>query len=232
VGTAGDAAGDILLGDIEKIVGTSFADSLTGNALDNHFDGGAGNDLLNGAGGIDTVDYSRSGTGVTVQITALPNATITQPATNNGDASGDRLANIENLIGSAFNDDLRGSAANNTLTGGGGSDILRGGGGADLLIVDAGGGTTVLFGEGVADPGIPGGGVAGSDTFRILAGNVVIKDYQAGEDIQLGSLTSAQYNGAAQTLALHGVGLDVSVLGVATVGDAQSIITNDVFIIG
>jgi Ca2+-binding RTX toxin-like protein len=229
VGTAGDANGDIL-GEIENLIGSGFADSLTGNALDNRLDGGAGNDVLNGGAGVDTVDYSRSASGVNVQITALANAAITQSNVNNGDAAGDRLVNVENLIGSAFDDHLKGSAASNTLISGSGADTLRGGGGDDLLIVDAAGGPKVLFGEGVVDPGVP-GGAAGSDTFRILAGNATIMDYQMGEDIQLSSLTAAQYNGAAQTLILRGAGLEVAVLGIANSDDAQSILNSDVFVV-
>jgi hypothetical protein len=51
-----------------------------------------------------------------------------------------------------------------------------------------------------------------------------------GEDIQLSSLTGAQYNGAAQTLILRGTGLEVAVLGIANSDDAQSILNSDVFI--
>ena len=229
VGQAGDANGDILV-QIENIIGTAFNDMITGNALDNVLDGGAGADTINGGAGIDTIDYSRSSAGVTVQITALANAIITQSSVNNGDAAGDRLSNIENITGSNFNDVLLGSAGSNTLISGAGTDVLRGGGGADLLIVNAGGGVKSLYGEGVSDPGVAGGGTAGIDTFRILAGSAVIHDYQMGEDIQVSSLTGAQYNGATQTLTLLGSNLQVSVLGVASVADAQFILTNDVFL--
>lgn len=205
IGTLGDANGDILV-QIEKIIGTAFVDSITGNAADNVLDGGAGGDTLNGGVnglGIDTVDYSRSSAGVSVQITALANATITQSAINNGDAAGDRLSNIDNLTGSAFNDILRGSAANNTLISGAGNDTLLGGGGADLLIAN-GPGTKTLLGEGVSDPGIAGGGTAGIDTFRILGGTNTIADYETGEDLFLNSLNTT--GGIALTqISLGGV---------------------------
>ena len=55
-----------------------------------------------------------------------------------GDAQGDTLATIENIIGSAFADTLTGNAAANTLDGRSGNDTLIGGAGADALIGGAG----------------------------------------------------------------------------------------------
>ena len=45
----------------------------------------------------------------------------------------DTLTNIENLIGSRFNDDLTGDTKSNLLTGGAGNDTLRGWNGADTM---------------------------------------------------------------------------------------------------
>lgn len=53
-GTAGDAAGDVLIG-IENLTGSSHADTLVGNAGANRLDGGAGDDNLSGAAGNDTL---------------------------------------------------------------------------------------------------------------------------------------------------------------------------------
>ncbi|MCA3590034.1 MAG: tandem-95 repeat protein, partial [Methylocystis sp.] len=52
LGTGGDADGDQLNG-FEKLLGSSFADHLTGDALANVFEGGDGFDTLAGAGGSD-----------------------------------------------------------------------------------------------------------------------------------------------------------------------------------
>jgi VCBS repeat-containing protein len=51
-GSGGDASSDALV-NIEGVVGSAFADKLTGNAEDNQLFGGAGNDQLTGGGGDD-----------------------------------------------------------------------------------------------------------------------------------------------------------------------------------
>ncbi|PSJ56164.1 beta strand repeat-containing protein [Kumtagia ephedrae] len=134
-GTAagGDAQGDTLTA-VENIVGSSFADNLIGNTAGNAIDGGlgddaiageAGADALNGGGGVDTAWYNNSAVGVQV---SLANGVGT-----GGDAQGDTLSGIENLVGSSFADTLIGGIGTNTLTGGGGSDTLDGGVGNDVL---------------------------------------------------------------------------------------------------
>ena len=59
-------------------------------------------------------------------------------AAADGSASTDTLRNIENAVGSAFNDVLVGDAAANQLTGGAGNDTLAGGLGADTIAGGAG----------------------------------------------------------------------------------------------
>lgn len=54
-GTGGDAQGDTL-NSIESIIGSNYADILTGNGGANTFNGGGGNDVLNGAAGNDTLN--------------------------------------------------------------------------------------------------------------------------------------------------------------------------------
>ena len=123
-GTGGDAEGDTL-DSIENLSGSAFEDSLTGNARNNVLSGRAGADTLDGGDGIDTVSYSGSRAGVTVNLLT--------GAGERGDAQGDRLSNIENLIGSRYNDDLTGDTSPNLLRGGAGDDVLIGGAGADRL---------------------------------------------------------------------------------------------------
>ena len=116
------------LSNIENIIGSTFADNLTGDGLDNVIEGGLGNDILNGgANGAsgDTVSYSTATSSVVVSLAA---------GTATGGAGSDTLSNFENIIGSAFNDTLTGNGSANVLNGGAGDDTLIGGGGADQLI--------------------------------------------------------------------------------------------------
>ena len=139
VGRRGDAEGDRLTG-IEALTGSAQGDTLTGNAGANTLDGGAGDDMLvGGAGadilrggdGFDTADYRASGAAVVVNLTTGANA--------GGDALGDILDGIEQVLGSAFDDVLTAAAGRETLRGGHGNDTLAGGAGADVL--DGGDGT-------------------------------------------------------------------------------------------
>jgi Ca2+-binding RTX toxin-like protein len=133
--SGGDAAGDRLV-EIENVVGSRFNDSLVGNGFDNVLTGGAGNDLIEGLAGadtliggdgIDTATYARSvAAAVTVDMMAA--------VQSGGDAAGDRLVGIENLIGTRFGDRLSGDAMANELNGGAGDDVIEGGGGADRII--------------------------------------------------------------------------------------------------
>ena len=137
-GTAGDALSDTLTS-IENLIGSSYNDTLTGNAVANKIEGGVGDDFLVGMGGgdtldggagVDTVSYAWliAGGGVNVDLSASGvNATLP-------DGPNDTLTNIENLIGSRNNDTLRGDISANRLEGGQGNDTLEGGGGADQLI--------------------------------------------------------------------------------------------------
>ena len=159
---------------IENVSGTPFADTLTGDGGDNWLwgstswigdaqsatnndtiDGGGGNDLiwigagnhiLTGGTGSDTVQYTENGSaevGVTVSL-AL------QGAAQNTGAGSWTLNGIESLTGGTGNDQLTGDENANVLTGGGGNDRLVGGAGldqagytgnaADFAVVSLGGG--------------------------------------------------------------------------------------------
>ena len=87
--------------------------------------GGAGADLLDGGTGSDTADYGSSTAGVSVNLVA--------GKYSGGDAGGDILVSIENVIGSAYDDKLIGDQGSNVLSGGGGNDTINGGGGADVM---------------------------------------------------------------------------------------------------
>lgn len=156
--TGGHAQGDVLV-DIEHLVGSRYNDTLIGNDEDNILEGGKGSDYMDGGLGIDTVSYQSSSQGVFVNL-YNGNGYGTS-----GDAAGDSLRNIENLIGSNYNDALIGDRYNNYLEGAGGNDVLQGGMGADIL--EGGGGidtaTYALSGAAVhVDLALHGYGTAGA----------------------------------------------------------------------
>lgn len=195
LGVGGDAQGD-QLSTIENLIGSNFDDLLVGNSGVNRLEGGSGNDTFrSGAGGssaggiaefivggagIDTIDYSASTSAVNARLFSGTSGSLSQ----GGEADGDLLLQMENVIGSNFNDQLLGSTAGNKLVSGSGTDQMRGGSGADTLSA-TGTGAKTMYGDGLVD-----GGVAGQDTFRILGGGNLIVDYQTGEDLFLNSLNA------------------------------------------
>ena len=128
-GRAGDDKLVGLSGD-DRLYGEAGADRLFGSAGDDVLEGGAGADMLHGEGGNDSVSYRSSNAGVRVD---LGGGTV-----SGGHAEGDSLRSIENVIGSAHDDELQGATGDNWLVGGGGDDTLEGGGGADTLDGGAG----------------------------------------------------------------------------------------------
>ncbi|MGF6200135.1 beta strand repeat-containing protein [Pseudomonas laurylsulfatiphila] len=108
-----------------RVLATGIA-TLTGNDLNNILFAGAGNNVLNGSTGVDTVSYVYAGSAISASLAAT-----TAQAT--GGSGSDTLIAIENLIGSNYNDTLTGNTAANLLSGGGGNDILVGGMGKDVL---------------------------------------------------------------------------------------------------
>jgi Ca2+-binding RTX toxin-like protein len=113
------------LGGNDTLKGGGGADTLYGGSGDDTLKGGGGADELNGGSGIDTASYYDSGAGVFVWLGG--------DVASGGDAEGDELNSIENVTGSAHDDDLWGSDGANVLSGNDGDDTLKGFGGADTL---------------------------------------------------------------------------------------------------
>ena len=137
------------------------ANTLTGGAGDDVLAGLGGADVLDGGTGSDTVSYAASGAAVTVNLAT--------GAASGGDAQGDTLISIENVIGSAFADTLTAASAGSRLSGGDGNDRLVAGAGADALDGGAGTDTADYSGSNAAVSvnllsGTASGGYADGDT--------------------------------------------------------------------
>ena len=114
--------------EVLQLTGTSNING-TGNSLDNTVYASAGNNVLDGGAGTDTLSYNYATSAVQVSLAS----TLTQTT---GGSGSDTILNFENLYGSAYNDQLTGNAANNVLNGGVGADTLVGGAGNDTYVVD------------------------------------------------------------------------------------------------
>ncbi|AUR04604.1 RTX toxin [Phaeobacter inhibens] len=141
----GQGGGDVFNGGggDDTLDGGNDGDMLYGEDGDDVLIGGSGQDYLDGGAGVDTVVYTASSVGVTVD---LENGTA-----RGGDADGpvqivgrgttirhDIIVDVENAVGSLHDDHLIGTDGENALSGGAGDDVLSGSGGADLLDGGAG----------------------------------------------------------------------------------------------
>ena len=139
---------------IEGVIGTSSADTITGSDFNDIIRGGGGDDTLNGGGGFDLIDFSdatATATGEGIIFTLNQGTGLTFAATGLGN---DTYSNFEGVIGTNFADSLTGTAFADQLRGGGGNDTLLGLAGNDILVGGAGADTMT--------------GGAGSDTFRFF----------------------------------------------------------------
>ena len=136
------------LGGNDRVVGTGYGDTFTLGSDAEYIDGGNGSD---------TVIYSNSNAGVSVDLN-----TVTQ---HGGYAEGDRLYRIESVTGSQYADALFGNAGANVLDGQGGNDRIYGGDGDDTLV--GGDGKDFLSGD-AGNDNLYGG--TGDDTLRGGAG--------------------------------------------------------------
>ena len=202
-----------------NLAGLLGDDTLVGGDGDDWLSGGSGADRLQGGAGQDWASYYWSDPGVRVNLG-------TGEAVG-GEADGDTLYGIENLRGSAHDDELTGNDGgnellgidgNDTLSGGAGDDWLYGGAGADQLDGGAGddgasyfesdAGVRVDLGNGAAA-----GGEADGDTFR----GIEHLRGSAHDDTLTGSNASNYcWGGTATTLYAAAPGTTGSVGALAT----------------
>jgi Ca2+-binding RTX toxin-like protein len=226
-GAGGHAQGDTLV-DIERLIGSSYADAFTGSSRDNTLEGGGGNDGINGSSGndtliggggndvldgggdIDTASYETTGGAVVLTLGlsgADGTASMVETFVVNGPfgpiitviPSSDILRSIENVLGSRYGDRLTGNEQVNRLSGGDGNDILEGGGSGDTLIGSAGDDTLT---GGVGADTMEGG--VGNDAYSVdNAADIVTENLAEGIDQVLASVS-------------HGLAANVENLALAT----------------
>ena len=203
----------------DTLDGGAGDDILTGGIGDDILEGGAGADHLDGGSGMDYADYSASGAGVTIDL-AAPGG-----GASGGDATGDTLAGIDGIYGSAFDDRLtgfdgQGSSPEDTYTnifhGGAGNDILDGAGGDDILYGDEGDDT--LQG-GTGNDSLTGGAGADvmeggddADIFYISASGDgsgdIVRGGSGGDDHDTLDLTGSTPPGGSKTITYTGTDSD------------------------
>ena len=187
-------------------------DTLDGGSDNDTLTGGGGEDTLNGGSGIDTAAYNQSADGVNVFL-------ILNTASG-GDAEGDDLNSIENLIGSNDADELWGNNIVNLIKGENGHDTLKGFGGDDTIL----GGNqndTILGMDGVDTISGENGndildGGAGSAHGRRLGNDTFIVD-SAGDTVVEGSFDG---NDTVKASANYDLAADVWVETLRTTNDA------------
>ncbi|MEA3008337.1 MAG: hypothetical protein QOJ91_29, partial [Sphingomonadales bacterium] len=178
-----EPGGDVLIY-VENVVGTGFADTLTGNELANFLGGAGGDDILTGNAGDDVLDggagadtmrggigndiYKVDNSGDLVEENA--GAGIDEIRTSLAAYSLVALPNVENLTAASdIAHDLRGNSGANVVTGGGGADLLRLYDGGNDTVLAGTGNDNIFFGAALTAADIVNGG-EGTDTL-VLQGS-------------------------------------------------------------
>jgi Ca2+-binding RTX toxin-like protein len=200
-------------GDDFIVDGTGTGRSLQAGQGNDVIVGGSGGDSISGGTGTDTAAYVTATSGVTLYMTA--NQSFSSQF-NRGDARGDVLSSIENVVGSRYDDYIVGTGVNNAIWGWDGHDTLIGGTGIDQL--RGGAGYDRLFAEDgySGAPGIPTSttreqlfGEAGNDTLfagrnrdRLDGGSEELTTIGNGELEFAGDIVSYRLSDAAVTINL------------------------------
>jgi Ca2+-binding RTX toxin-like protein len=212
-GTVSDGfGGSEVLSGFENVIGSQGQETIIGTAGDNEIDGrggidtimsGDGEDIVFGRGGSDDISL---GLGADFALGGGGNDTI------RGGNGGDDVqggAGADMLFGDAGNDEILGGSGGDTIEGGTGNDTIDGGNAADTIFggagndVITGGGFTDFLRGGANQDTISGGGSAdeiyGDDGGDILFGN-------NGADFISGGTGADTLNGGAANDELRGGG--------------------------
>ena len=205
-GIATGAGTDTFSG-VNSVRGSSFGDTLIGGraAQVEVFTGRAGNDFINGSGGLDRANYDDFDTSGPVNV-SLAAGTVT----GNASIGMDTLQSVESVTGTDFADTYNafgfsGASTNagslgtfNQFQGMGGNDIITGNGDTQLWFGNATAGVTVNLAAGTAT----GNASVGSDTFSAVA-HVLGSGFN---DTVTGSASNNTLNGAFGNDSLTGNG--------------------------
>ena len=133
-------AGSDTLTSIENLLGSAFADVLTGDGAANLLSGGPGADLMNGGDGSDVYVADNAGDRAVESSASGGIDTVRSMVSFTLGANVENLALVGagaiNGTGNALANTITGNAAGNLLRGGGGRDSLKGGAGADSFQFD------------------------------------------------------------------------------------------------
>lgn len=243
----------------DEINGNAGADTLKGGSGFDQLFGGDGNDTLidsltgaffDGGRGTDTLSFSNATSAVAVYSSSVETGVTVQMGTGSvtithgGEQFLNRVANIENLTGSDYNDVLWGGNTNNVIRGGGGHDYVYGSGtGADRDQLFGGAGNDLLLASSGVDE-LTGG--TGADRFVFDAttpnqGEDVIFDYSSAQgDVLIYSFATNgpswapyNYNGTASLIGTYtsqwGTG-SVVLVGVTDPASVNVEVTNTQYI--
>lgn len=176
------SVGNDSLSGVNAVIGSGFADTLLGSdslALPGErFAPGAGNDFVDGRGGVDILSYVAEATaGIHVQLAA---GTVT----GNASVGVDTIRSIESVAGSNFDDvfDATGfdgfsvnagsQGTQNSFTGNSGNDTVIGNGSTMLFYGNATAGITIDYVAGT----VTGNASVGTDTFSGV-GNIAMSNF-------------------------------------------------------
>ena len=180
---------------INRIAGEAGNDRITLGMDKNFVEGGSGNDTIisgpslgfadgnlsyiDGGTGVDTADFSNLQGGIVVDFDRI--------FYRNDDFDIGLLVNVENVVGTSYNDVINAGKLGNVIDGGGGNDIIRAGKGSDAVY--GGAGDDTLDGQNGVDV-LTGG--TGRDYFEFSSGISdigktatkcdTITDFTSGED--------------------------------------------------
>ncbi|CAL62078.1 Conserved hypothetical protein [Herminiimonas arsenicoxydans] len=164
----GGYAGNVTFTNIENVVGSSFSDTFIASNAVNKFDGGAS--------GSNTVSYANSPSSSTSGVTV----DLLNGVGSGNDAAGDQYVNIQNVIGSAYNDTFVANLDVNHFDGMGGVNTVSYAGSAAGVDVD------FYKGQGA-------GGNAAGDTYKNIQ-NVIGSSF---DDKFVADTDSLNFNGGA-----------------------------------